>query len=73
MGPISVSQILNVTMVLLCFVYFSGGGVSDSGPSLSFPSGLPWGIKGVLSIFLEQTNLHAQDLTLPRPQGPGEI
>ena len=75
MGSVSVSQILNITQDLIVFFDFSGGGLTPFDPSHSDPSGLPWGIKGVLLLYLKTNTslLHAQDLTRPRPQGPGEL
>ena len=51
------------------------GWVTPSDPSLLPPSGPPWGIKGVLLLYLKTNTplLHARDLTRPRPQGPGEL
>ena len=58
----------------IVFFDFSAGGVRGSGRALSTPSGPPWGIKGVLLLYLKTNTplLHAEDLTRPRPQGPGE-
>ena len=57
------------------FFDFSGGGLPGFDPANSPPSGPPWGIKGVLLLYLKTNTslLHARDLTRPRPQGPGEF
>ena len=57
------------------FFDFSAGGVSRSDRASLPPSGPPWGIKGVLLLYLKTNTplLHAEDLTRPRPQGPGEF
>ena len=49
MGSIRVSQIINITQVLLCLFDFADGGLPSFGPAHCDPSGSPWEIKGVLS------------------------
>ena len=55
----------------ISFFDFSGGGLPPFDPSNCAPSGPPWGIKGVLLLYLKTNTslLHAEDLTRPRPQG----
>ena len=57
------------------FFDFSGGGLPRFDRAHCDPSGPPWGIKGVLLLYLKTNTslLHAEDLTRPRPQGPGEF
>ena len=62
------------TGVIRCFE-FSDGGVTDSDRAFSSPSGPPWGVGGYNTLYYKTNTplLHAQDLTRPRPQGPGEF
>ena len=70
MGPISLTQIVEHYIGCIMFFEFSGGGLTGFGPASSPPSGPPWGIKGVLLLYLKaNTSLfHAQDLTRPGPR-----
>ena len=81
-GPVRWAQSAAAKFLILhrfyIFFDFSGGGLPPSGGSSLPPSGLPWGIKGVLLLYLKTYTpralfLRAGDLTRPRPQGPGEF
>ena len=57
MGSMIPNHILNITFGFIVFVDFSGGGLAPSDPSLSDPSGPPWGIKG--AEFFRLKNRHS--------------